>query len=457
MTPHSKAFRIVLVGLAVAALMAFAGGEAVRRLPALSAVGSTYEELGVFADVLKKVQDYYVEPADTQKLIEGALKGMLESLDPHSAYMNRDQCKEMQTETRGAFGGLGIEITVRDGILTVVTPIEDTPAWRAGIQSGDKIIEIDDVSTKTYSLSEAVKRMRGKVGTKVTLTILREGWTEPKKFTLAREVIQIKTVKPKVLEPGYAYVRVTQFNEKTGDDLDAALKKFEATQKPLKGLVLDLRNDPGGLLEQAVRVSNEFIDSGLIVYTDGRMADQKRRYEAQKGTAIPYVPMIVLVNGGSASASEIVAGALQDRGRAVILGTQTFGKGSVQTIFTLDDGSCLRLTTGRYYTPKGRMIHTIGITPDILVEATQGPAGPAPEEFREKDLERHLGIKVKTPAKEKKGKPPVTAPESEPPGTDSDVQLDRALDLLKTWTILGQAAEKPPLAAPVAGVSPTAP
>jgi len=452
---HSNKIRMILLGLAIIAIMVFSGGEAVKRLPALSAVSTTYENLGLFADVLKRVQDYYVEPVDTQKLIEGSLKGMLETLDPHSAYLNKEQCREMQTETKGTFGGLGIEITIKDGLLTVVAPIEDTPAWRAGLQAGDKILEIDGSPTKPMTLTEAVKRLRGKVGTKVTITVIRVGWTDTKKFTLVREIIHIITVKTKVLEPGYAYVRIAQFNEKTWEDLDSALKKQESEPGGLKGMVLDLRNNPGGLLEQAVKVSDAFVDSGLIVYTDGRIADQKRRYEAHKEGTHPYVPMIVLVNGGTASASEIVAGALQDQGRAVLLGTQTFGKGSVQTIFDLDDGSCLRITTARYYTPKGRMIHSSGITPDVIEEVPADQGIAALPEFREKDLERHLGMEEKPDVKKHKGK--VEKKSSE--GTEKevevkDIQLERALDLLKTWSIFGHMVERTGVPS-LAGVNPT--
>ena len=413
-------------------------------------VESAYEKLKTLADILVIVERNYVEPVKSSQLINGAINGMLETLDPHSNYMAPDIYKEMQTETRGSFGGIGFEITIRDKILTVVAPIEDTPASRAGIQSGDMILRIDGKSTKDMNLLDAVKMMRGPQGTQVTITVMRQGFTEPKDFTLTRAVIPIRSVRSKVLEPGYGYVKISQFIEKTVPDMEAALKKMEQ-EGPLKGLILDLRNNPGGLLEQAVKVSDEFLDSGLIVYTEGRVEGQKMKFYAKKNEKGRDYPMIVLVNAGSASASEIVAGALQDHKRAVILGTPTFGKGSVQTIIPLEDGSAVRLTTARYFTPNGRSIQAQGISPDItvadLVPEQKGavPAAPgAPRFMRERDLEHHLqGEGEKTapqkpaaPAKPEAAAAPVAkAPEQDPP-------MDRALELLKTWQILNQVGPK---------------
>jgi carboxyl-terminal processing protease len=346
-----------------------------------SGVGEAYESLKVFTDALSLIQKNYVEKANSKDLVYGAMKGMLEGLDPHSSFMNPDTFREMQVDTKGEFGGLGIEITMKDGILTVVSPIEDTPAFKAGIKAGDIIIKIDGKGTKDLTLMDAVKMMRGPKGTQVTVTVVRETFAEPKDFTVTRDIIAVKSVKSKTLESGYGYVRVAQFQEKTDTDLDNVLDKMEKENGGLKGLVLDLRNNPGGLLDQAVKVSDDFLESGLIVYTDGRIEGQKMTFSAKKEGTRPNYPIVVLVNSGSASASEIVAGALQDHGRALILGTQTFGKGSVQTIYPLEDGSALRLTTARYYTPSGRSIQAKGITPDIILE-TEKVKKALPRVFR---------------------------------------------------------------------------
>jgi len=321
-------------------------------VPNVSAVGrQDYESLEAFSNILSIVRKNYVEDVETKNLVNGAINGMLSSLDPHSAYLTPDLYKELQSDTQGRFGGLGIEITVKGGILTVVSPIEDTPAAKAGIKPGDQIFKIEDEFTKDMSLVDAVKKMRGLKGTKINLTIKREGNTDLMEFTLMRDVIRVQSVRSRNLEPGYGYIRLAQFQERSDRDLQRALEKMAAEKGGINGLVLDLRNNPGGLLTQAVRVSDIFLDSGMIVYTEGRIDSQKQKYFAQKdGTWLDF-PMVVLVNGGSASASEIVAGALQDHKRAVVLGTKTFGKGSVQTILPLDDNSALRLTTARYFTP----------------------------------------------------------------------------------------------------------
>jgi carboxyl-terminal processing protease len=407
-------------------------------------IESAYGKLKVLADVFSIVERNYVEPVKANNLINGAINGMLETLDPHSNYMAPEMYKEMQTETRGSFGGIGFEITIRDKVLTVVAPIEDTPASRAGIQSGDMILRIDGKSTKDMTLMEAVKLMRGPQGTQVTITVMRQGFSEPKDFTMTRAIIPIRSVRSKSLETGYGYIKVSQFIERTFPDLENALSKIESQEKPLKGLILDLRNNPGGLLEQAVKVADLFLDSGMIVYTEGRVEGQKMKFFVQKKEKSREFPMIVLVNGGSASASEIVAGALQDHGRAVILGAQTFGKGSVQTIIPLEDGSALRLTTARYYTPKGRSIQAQGITPDIPVAdlVPEGKRGVAPRYMREKDLEHHLQGE-KEQAVPEKTKEPVKAPEaSAAPKSTEDPPLDRALELLKTWQILNKVSAK---------------
>jgi carboxyl-terminal processing protease len=407
-------------------------------------IESAYGKLKVLADVFSIVERNYVEPVKANNLINGAINGMLETLDPHSNYMAPEVYKEMQTETRGSFGGIGFEITIRDKVLTVVAPIEDTPASRAGIQSGDMILRIDGKSTKDMTLMEAVKLMRGPQGAQVTITLMRQGFTEPQDFTMTRAIIPIRSVRFKTLEPGYGYIKVSQFIERTFPDLENALSKIESQEKPLKGLILDLRNNPGGLLEQAVKVADLFLDSGIIVYTEGRVEGQKMKFFVQKKEKTREFPMIVLVNGGSASASEIVAGALQDHGRAVILGSQTFGKGSVQTIIPLEDGSALRLTTARYYTPNGRSIQAQGISPDIAVVdvVAEGKKGTVPRYMREKDLEHHLQGEKEQAVPEKSKEPAKTPEASAIPKSTEDPPLDRALELLKTWQILNKVSAK---------------
>jgi carboxyl-terminal processing protease len=430
--------------LLILMVAAFLGWGRIHRVGA--DIDSTYEKLKVLADVLAIVEKNYVEPVNIGKVIQGAINGMLETLDPHSSFMPQEMFKEMQTETRGSFEGLGFEITIRDKVLTVVAPIEDTPAFRAGIQSGDQILRIEGKSTRDMNLLDAVKRLRGPRGTQVTITIMRPGFTEPQDFSVTRDVIPIRSVRSRLLEEGYGYVKINQFIEKTHPDLKKALEQLEGKEGKLKGLVLDLRNDPGGLLEQAVKVTDEFLDSGLIVYTEGRVEGQKMKFYAQKKERERDYPMIVLVNAGSASASEIVAGALQDHGRAVILGTPTFGKGSVQTIIPLEDGSALRLTTARYFTPKGRSIQALGITPDIIVADAlpDGKRGGPARMIREKDLDHHLPGEGENESPEKApAKPPekIQDPAKKPAAVGEikeDPPLDRALELLKTWRILNK-------------------
>lgn len=440
MNPRRQRLSIVLV-CAVTAVMWF-GGHFVGRVSAVAK--ETYENIEVFTNVLALVQKNYVDPVTTKQLIDGAITGMLNALDPHSSYLPPDLFKELQVDTRGSFGGLGIEITTRNNVLTVVSPIEDTPAYRAGVKPGDQIIKIQDEFTKDMPLVEAVKKMRGAAGTKIHLSLRREGMLHLVELTLTREVIRIQSVKSKTLEKGYGYLRITQFQERTDDDLQRVFTMLEKENGGvLSGLVLDLRNNPGGLLTQAVKVADEFVESGLVVYTDGRLESQKQKYFAHKAGSHTDFPMIVLVNGGSASASEIVAGCLQDHKRALVLGAQTFGKGSVQTILPLDETSAIRLTTARYYTPNGRSIQATGITPDLIVEnavmQAKAEGVPAFPTIREENLPRHFGQKGK-PA------PSVTEPkpeEEEPADTPSiregelgkDPQLDRALELLKSWNV----------------------
>ena len=442
---RSRTGRLLFLLLLLGCVLAVAAGS-----ERLGMAGSKYEELAVFNNVLSIVEKNYVESVDDKKLIEGAVNGMLASLDPHSSYLDRDTFKEMQVETKGSFGGLGIEITVKDGWVTVVSPIEGTPAYRVGIQSGDKIVKIEGKSTKNMSLMDAVKMMRGPKGSKITITIFREGMHKPEDYTITRAVIKIQSVRNNLLENGYGYVKIVSFQEGTEADLHSALENLQKQGK-LRGLVLDLRNNPGGLLDQAVKVSDEFLEKGLIVYTDGRVENQKMRFEATQKKNFNNYPMVVLVNGGSASASEIVAGALQDHNRALILGTQTFGKGSVQTIIPLDDGSGLRLTTARYYTPSGRSIQAKGIVPDIVVKGsrgkTTGPDGDEEDSFmlREENLEGHISNpngEAKPPTKKPDGKKhegakedPVTDAQVKLGDPKTDAQLARALELLKSWHV----------------------
>ena len=383
--------------------------------------GATYEQLRLFTEVLSIVQNQYVDETAPKELIYSAIKGTLRGLDPHSSFLDPESYREMQVETSGSFGGLGIEITLRDDILTVVSPIDGTPAYRAGLQAGDRIVKIDGLATKDMQLSDAVKKMRGKPGTKVTISVVREGWTEPKDFEIQREQIRVHSVRTQDLGGGIGYVKVRQFQEQTAHDLDQVLDKFG--KEGVKAIVLDLRNNPGGLLTSAVEVTEKFVEDGkLVFYTEGRVRNQNMRFSAHAKKAYSTIPMVVLVNQGSASASEIVAGALQDYGRAIVVGVQTFGKGSVQTIIPLSDGSGLRLTTAKYFTPKGRSIHGKGITPDIVVEIPKDPSGKPPTPALD-------------PAEELK----------------KDVQLQRALDVIKTMRIIEQKrpdtsprAEAPP-------------
>ncbi len=351
------------------------------------------EELRSFTEVFSRIKSDYVEPVSDKKLIDDAIQGMLAGLDPHSAYLDPDAFKELRVGTEGEFGGLGIEVTMEDGFVKVVSPIDDSPAAHAGIKPGDLIIMLDEKAVKGMTLNDAVKYMRGKPGSPITLTVVREGSNKPLKFTLTRAVIKIQSVKERLLEPGYGYVRITQFQANTGDSLNSALKKLKQENKgDLKGLVLDLRNNPGGVLNAAVSVSDTFLDKGLIVYTKGRVPDSRLKFSATPGDALHGAPMVVLVNGGSASASEIVAGALQDNKRAIIMGTKTFGKASVQTIIPMSNGAALRLTTARYYTPSGRSIQALGIVPDVIVDemkiATQQKLDDGM--LKEADLAGHL-------------------------------------------------------------------
>jgi carboxyl-terminal processing protease len=436
---------LLLIGMALGFFLA------AQWVPNVSAVPrQDYESLEAFTNILSIVKKNYVEDVNTKSLVNGAINGMLSSLDPHSAYLTPDLYKELQMDTQGRFGGLGIEITIKGGILTVVSPIEDTPAAKAGVKPGDQIFKIEDEFTKDMTLVDAVKKMRGPKGTKITISVRREGVAELIDFTLVRDTIRVQSVRSRNLEEGYGYVRLAQFQERSDRDLQRSLEKLVAEKGGLKGLVLDLRNNPGGLLTQAVRVADLFLDSGMIVYTEGRIESQRQKYFAQKDGSWMDFPVVVLVNGGSASASEIVAGALQDHKRAIVLGTKSFGKGSVQTILPLDDSSALRLTTARYFTPKGRSIQAMGIVPDIVVESTPQQEAKADEKrrqsIREENLPGHLQNQQQTPSpeqgeKEKEKQIPSSAPTGDD-SIDNDAQLKRALDLLKSWDVFKQLVQK---------------
>ncbi|NWG30287.1 MAG: S41 family peptidase [Rhodocyclaceae bacterium] len=461
-------FGLVLVGL-------IAGVALSLNLSAIAQKGGDaplpVEELKSFADVFNAIKQGYVEPVEDKALIRHAISGMLANLDPHSAYLDEEAFKDLQVSTQGEFGGLGIEVGMEDGLVKVIAPIEDTPAWRAGVKAGDLIFKLDDTPVKGMTLSEAVKKMRGKPKTSIRLSILRQGETKPIEITLVRDVIKVQSVKSKLIEPGYGYLRITQFQEETVADLVKHLERLykadaDAKGTGLKGLVLDLRNDPGGLLHSAIGVAAAFLPPGsAVVSTDGRIEDAKRKYNAvaedylrgnredplkKLPAGVKSVPLIVLVNGGSASASEIVAGALQDHKRAVVMGTQTFGKGSVQTVLPLSGKTAIKLTTARYYTPNGRSIQAKGIEPDIVVE--ESPNGGSRERLREADLERHLandkeGKEAEKPAAPKKdektgknGKGDADKEEAHAKpfelASKDDYQLTQAINLLKALNVI---------------------
>ena len=419
----------------------------------------TYESLEAFSKILILVQENCVEEVDSQKAIEGAIKGMLTTLDPHSSYMKPDDFKELQVETQGSFTGIGIEITMKDNILTVVSPIEGTPAFAKGLKAGDKIVKIGEEPTQDMSLMEAVKRLRGPKGSEVTISIHRKGWPDLKEITLIRDIIPIHSVKSKLLEPGYPYIRIINFQAQTTTDFKKALSDLEKQGK-IKGLIIDLRNNPGGLLDQSVKIADIFIDEGVIVSTKGRIKEQNSMFYARDNNAKYKFPVVVLVNEGNASASEIVAGALQDHKKAVIIGAQTFGKGSVQTIIPMDSGAGLRLTTARYYTPSGRSIQATGITPDIIVpspasltvehDEKEDDQEKKPKYLREKDLKHHIGngLNEEVTQKEEKPKPeekpktkvktPVSKEKQEAEDISKDQQLSTALTLLKGLNVFGK-------------------
>ncbi|WP_259757866.1 S41 family peptidase [Pseudomonas sp. GCEP-101] len=430
----SQAFRLTTLALA---LLLGVGAAQAADAPAASPAANGKEaplpldELRTFAEVLDRVKAAYVEPVDDKTLLENAIKGMLSNLDPHSAYLGPEEFAELQESTSGEFGGLGIEVGSEDGFVKVISPIDDTPAAAAGIQPGDLIVKIDGKPTKGQSMNEAVDSMRGKAGSPITLTIVRGGG-KPFDVELKRAIIKVKSVRSQMLEPGYGYLRITQFQVNTGEETVKALSKLRNDNKgKLKGLVLDLRNNPGGVLQSAVEVADAFLTKGLIVYTKGRIPNSELRFSADPADPSDGVPLVVLINGGSASAAEIVAGALQDQKRAILMGTDSFGKGSVQTVLPLNNDRALKLTTALYYTPNGRSIQAQGITPDIEVERAKVTREQSDfDGFKEADLQGHLangnGGKDRPTAA---GKAPVDRPQ------DADYQLSQALSLLKGLSV----------------------
>ena len=393
---------------------------------------SIYKNLKTFNEVLDMVQKNYVEDVDSKKLLEGAINGMMKSLDPHSTYMTAEMYKDLEVETRGSFGGIGIEITIKKDVLTVVSPVEDTPAYNAGIKAGDHIIQIDGKSTKDITIMEAVKKLRGPKDSKVTVTIMREDMTKPKDFVITRSIIKIRSVKSKIYDDHIAYIRVASFQERTAEDLKKVLRDIKAKNGVLEGIILDFRNNPGGLLSQAVAVADVFLKSGVIVTTKGRTRNMETKSVAKDDGDEPMCPIIAMVNEGTASAAEIVSGALQDNGRALVLGTQTFGKGSVQTVIPLEDGSALKLTTAKYYTPSGRSIQAEGIKPDIVVKYIRPSEDKEMTDdfIRERDLKGHIEQKKENDtSKDKSAK-------KEQDNLMQDNQLKSALDIIKSWDIM---------------------
>jgi carboxyl-terminal processing protease len=430
-----KSVRPLSIGLTVGLLIGLllAGSHQVFAKRDNAVLELPLSDIRLFTDIYARIKKDYVEEVGDQALLEGAIRGMLSSLDPHSSYLSQEEFKELQIGTTGEFGGLGIEVGMENGFVRVISPIEDTPADKAGVEAGDIIIKLDGTQVKGLTLNDAVKLMRGKRGSKILLTIVREGETKPLEITVTRDVIRVKSVRSRILEPGYGYIRISSFQSKTTRNVIAAVEKLlDKADQNLQGLVLDLRNNPGGVLTGAVGVSDIFLEDGeLIVFTKGRVEDAELNYSASTNDSVNGIPIIVLINEGSASASEIVAGALQDHKRAVIMGQKSFGKGSVQTILPLKEDAALKLTTARYYTPSGKSIQNEGIEPDILVEEIHGEEGEENKRFefvREADLQGHLeNNQENTEGKPQKDVKRITiAVDSE-----EDAVLNEALSILK--------------------------
>jgi carboxyl-terminal processing protease len=437
---RQRNFLVLIFGVLLGILMSTGGSVLAERGSGSEANAIPFEGLKTFSEVYGRIRQDYVEPVTDQKLLEDAIRGMLAGLDPHSAYLDQEQYNELKVGTTGQFGGLGIEVGMENGFVKVIAPIDDTPAQKAGIKAGDLVIRLDDKPVKGMSLNDAVKMMRGEPGSEIVLTIVREGVEQPLKIKIVRDVIKVKSVKSRLLEEGYGYVRITSFQSKTGDNVIDAISELKK-KGDLKGVVLDLRNNPGGVLNAAVAVSDAFLESGLIVYTDGRVEDAKMRFSATPNDVLNGAPIVVLINSGSASASEIVAGALQDHKRAIIMGEKTFGKGSVQTILPTSNGGAVKLTTARYYTPSGRSIQAEGISPDVPISkvklelAAQSEFAP----IKEADLVNHLENGNEKPLKKDETKGDDKSEESL---ALQDYPLNEALNLLKGINIMRYGYKK---------------
>lgn len=447
-----KNFLILLVGFILGAMVSICGSVLAEKESAVSSKAEVmqtlpFDELRTFTEIFGRIKQDYVEPVSDKKLLEDAIRGMLSGLDPHSAYLVDEEYKELQEGTTGQFGGLGIEVGMENGFVKVVSPIDDTPAQKAGIKSGDLIVRLDDKPVKGMTLAEAVKLMRGEPGSQIVLTVVREGAEAPLKFELTRDIIKVRSVKSRLLEKNYGYLRISSFQSGTGEGLVDAIDELKKeNEAPLKGIVLDLRNNPGGVLNAAVDVSDAFIQSGLIVYTEGRIKNSEMRFNATPDDVINGAPIVVLINGGSASASEIVAGALQDHKRAIIMGEKSFGKGSVQTILPTSNGGAVKLTTARYFTPSGRSIQAEGIEPDVTLARVKLETLEKAkfDSIKEADLSGHLingnGEKKKPEADEKPDeKANSQDKEAEAVDSESDVKdypLHEALNLLKGISIM---------------------
>lgn len=422
-----KTLPVLLVGATLGVMLSVGGTVFAEKSPSNTSL--PLDDLRAFSEVFGQIKASYVEEISDHDLLENAIKGMLTGLDPHSTYLDTKDFKELREGTRGEFGGLGIEVGMEDGFVKVIAPIDDTPASKAGVQAGDLVIRLDEKPVKGMTLSDAVKVMRGKPGDDILLTIIREGEERPLKITITRAIIKVVSVKHRILEPGYGYVRIASFQTRTGVNLRDAISelKKESESKQLKGLVLDLRNNPGGLLDAAVSVSDAFIESGLIVYTEGRIENSKMSFKAGPDDLLKGAPIVVLINGGSASASEIVAGAMQDHKRAVIMGQQSFGKGSVQTVLENNKGGAIKLTTARYFTPSGRSIQAEGITPDVTLSKVK--LEKLDDDFvalKERDLTKHLSNPGGEEVEDKKEEKDISR----------DYPLNEALNLLKGINIL---------------------
>jgi carboxyl-terminal processing protease len=448
MAPSRKTQTIFYIVLVTSAVVGFWTGSSFHQH--VAADKAPYKELEKFAKILQFIEANYVEKTQPSQLLDGAIKGMLSTLDPHSNYLSPEVYKEMKVETSGKFGGLGIEVSIKDGLITVVSPIDDTPAFRAGIKSGDQIIRIDDKTTKNLSLENTISLMRGKPGTSLKIIVMRKGVVKPLEFTLVREFIKIQSVKYSKVQGDVAYIRIAQFIENTAEDLQKAFEKMHTDSK-LSGVILDLRGNPGGLLDQAVKVTNLFIDEGPVVYTIGRDKNKKEIEQARKGKKITELPLVVLVDGASASASEIVAGALQDYGRAILVGQRTFGKGSVQSLVPMDDESGLKLTVSRYYTPSGRSIQAKGIVPDVTVEDIDSDIlaqaqNKSKKRLREENLEGHFENEAK-PESESASSVEIVAQEGQVLSLEERLKKDfmvaQAAGILKTMKLVQNGLKNP--------------